>query len=172
MSVDTSSEQGQLTKNVSDLTAGSRPSKSIETTQVTHTTHATTDEPASQPLTDAVWTETAIAQSTSETAQSEFDTTDAAWLLLPLWFAIVWVVLFFAFSEGFRFTQSRFKKLQPASRIPCKNCRFYTSSAYLKCAVNPLDAATERAIACSDYDPKPTEDLSQATHRDNNLKFR
>ncbi|MBD1869309.1 hypothetical protein H6F93_15750 [Leptolyngbya sp. FACHB-671] len=168
MSVDTSSEQG-LTRNVSDLTSGSRPSESIETTQLMH---ATTDEPASQPLTNAVWTETAIAQSTSESTRSEFKATDAAWLLLPLWFAIVWVVLFFAFSEGFRFTQSRLKKLQPASQIPCKNCRFYTSSAYLKCAVNPLDAATERAIACSDFDSKQTEDSSHSPPRNNDVKLR
>lgn len=147
MSVDTSSEQEQLTKSGSD--------------------------PASQPLTETVWTETAAPQSTPESAQTdEFSTTDAAWLLLPLWFAIVWVILFFAFSEGFRFTQSKLKQLQPASRIPCRHCRFYTSSAYLKCAVNPLDAATERAIACSDYDPKQTEDSRRSTHRDDDVKFR
>jgi hypothetical protein len=157
MSVDTSSEQGQLTKNVSDLSLEGRQIKSVETSSAMHTT---SDRPASQPLTDPVWTETAVAQSTPESAQTdEFSATDAAWLLLPLWFAIVWVVLFFAFSEGFRFTQSKLKKL-------------YTSSAYLKCAVNPLDAATERAIACSDYDPKQTEDSNRSTHCNNDVKFR
>jgi hypothetical protein len=170
MSVDTSSEQGQLTKNVSDLSLEGRQIKSVETSSAMHTT---SDRPASQPLTDPVWTETAVAQSTPESAQTdEFSATDAAWLLLPLWFAIVWVVLFFAFSEGFRFTQSKLKKLQPASRIPCRHCRFYTSSAYLKCAVNPLDAATERAIACSDYDPKQIEDSNRSTHCNNDVKFR
>lgn len=169
MSVDTSSEQGKLTKNVSDLSLESHQIKSVETASAMHTAPG---KPASQPLPDTVWTETAVSQATPESAQTdEFNATDAAWLLLPLWFAIVWVVLFFAFSEGFRFTQKKLKKLQPASQIPCRHCRFYTSSAYLKCAVNPLDAATERAIACSDYDPKQTEDSNSSTHR-NDVKFR
>lgn len=169
MSVDASSEQGQLIESVSDLISKSHWSKSVETAPIMHTA---TNEPISQPMTEANWAETAIAQSASESAQSDFNATDAVWLLLPLWFAIVWVVLFFAFSEGLRFTQSKLKPLQPASRIPCKHCRFYTSSAYLKCAVNPLGAATERAIACSDYDPKQTEESSNSIHCDNDVKFR
>jgi hypothetical protein len=170
MSVDSSFEHRQLAEIISgkaNLSSGHRQVK-VEALQATHTA---TDEP-NRPLEEAAWSEAAIAQSASEfTKSEEFTATDAAWLLLPLWFAVVWVVVFFAFSEGWRMTRNKLERLQPASRIPCKHCRFYTSSAYLKCAVNPLDAATERAIACPDYDPK-IENLGKPAYRDGSVKSR
>jgi len=168
MSVDTSVETGQLAENVSgevSLPAGHHRSTGMETAQVNP------HEPT-HPLADAVWSETAIAQSRSESNRAaEFNLTDAAWLLLPLWFAVVWVILFFAFSEGWRVTRHKLR-IQPKSQIPCRHCRFYNSSAYLKCAVKPLDAATERAIGCSDYDSKQVEESSPSSQCSNDVKFR
>ncbi|WP_432808399.1 hypothetical protein [Pantanalinema sp. GBBB05] len=37
------------------------------------------------------------------------------------------------------------------SKIPCQNCRFFSNSSYLKCAVHPTTAMTQGAIDCSDY---------------------
>jgi hypothetical protein len=136
--------------------------------------------PASGNLEDAVLQET-ITQLTSESVPSEsapseslpsgsLNVTDAAWLLLPLWFAVVWVALFFVFSEGWKATQQKLGRLQPTSRIPCRNCRFYTNSVYLKCAVRPIDAATERAIACTDYAPKYVKDPDRPSDDGNDVK--
>ena len=36
---------------------------------------------------------------------------------------------------------------------PCKRCRYYNNSLYLRCAVHPSKALTEHAIDCSDYCP-------------------
>ncbi|MGI0484450.1 hypothetical protein ACN4EK_03375 [Pantanalinema rosaneae CENA516] len=38
-----------------------------------------------------------------------------------------------------------------SSKIPCQNCRFFSNSSYLKCAVHPMSAMTQNAIDCSDY---------------------
>lgn len=37
------------------------------------------------------------------------------------------------------------------SKIPCQNCRFFSNSSYLKCAVHPTAAMTQSAIDCLDY---------------------
>jgi hypothetical protein len=170
MSVDPSFEHRQLAEIVSGKANPSSGHHQVKADAL-QATHAATDE-SNRTLEEVAWFEAAIAQSASESTKSkEFTATDAAWLLLPLWFAVVWVVLFFAFSEGWRMTRNKLERLQPASRIPCKRCRFYTSSAYLKCAVNPMDAATERAIACPDYDPK-IEDSGKPTYRNSNVKTR
>lgn len=39
-------------------------------------------------------------------------------------------------------------------RIPCRHCRYFANTLYLKCAVRPYDVFTERAIDCSDYCPR------------------
>lgn len=44
--------------------------------------------------------------------------------------------------------------LQQLNKIPCSNCRFFSSNPYLKCAVNPAIALTEEAINCADYCPQ------------------
>ncbi|MBE9189088.1 hypothetical protein IQ230_01640 [Gloeocapsopsis crepidinum LEGE 06123] len=44
--------------------------------------------------------------------------------------------------------------LQQLNKIPCSNCRFFSSNPYLRCAVNPKIALTEEAINCADYCPQ------------------
>lgn len=41
--------------------------------------------------------------------------------------------------------------LKRSSKIPCQNCRFFSNSSYLKCAVHPMTAMTQGATDCSDY---------------------
>ncbi|MEA5581378.1 hypothetical protein VB620_08510 [Nodularia harveyana UHCC-0300] len=38
--------------------------------------------------------------------------------------------------------------------LPCKNCCFYSSNHYLKCAVKPSIVLTEEAKDCCEYLPK------------------
>jgi hypothetical protein len=42
-------------------------------------------------------------------------------------------------------------KTAPRFATPCPSCRFFSGNAYLKCAVRPTDALTDRAIHCTDY---------------------
>jgi hypothetical protein len=44
----------------------------------------------------------------------------------------------------------RLKQVKTVS-FPCKNCKFYNSNNYLRCAVNPAEVLTEKAKDCRDY---------------------
>ncbi len=44
--------------------------------------------------------------------------------------------------------------LKQINKIPCSNCRYFSSNPYLKCAVNPKIALTEEAIDCTEYCPQ------------------
>ncbi|PSN10718.1 hypothetical protein C7293_27060, partial [filamentous cyanobacterium CCT1] len=44
------------------------------------------------------------------------------------------------------------QRLRRLHQVPCFRCRYYTGSPYLKCPVRPLDAASEAAIHCTDYE--------------------
>jgi hypothetical protein len=39
--------------------------------------------------------------------------------------------------------------------IPCNKCRYFSSNAYIRCAVHPSKAMTPEAIECSDYSAHP-----------------
>ncbi len=36
-------------------------------------------------------------------------------------------------------------------QIPCSNCHFFTENYQLKCTIHPIEALTEAAIDCPDY---------------------
>ncbi len=40
------------------------------------------------------------------------------------------------------------------NKIPCKNCLFFNSNHYLKCAVHPDKALKPVAVNCHDYHPR------------------
>lgn len=75
--------------------------------------------------------------------------------LAPICFMIVWAVVVFtvaalckvADKKGGIATINRFEQ------VPCRNCRFFSNSHHLKCAVHPSTALTEQALDCSDYCP-------------------
>jgi hypothetical protein len=51
-----------------------------------------------------------------------------------------------------------FFKLNPFNQVPCRNCQYFSGNFYLKCAVNPSDVLTNKAINCSDYCPQNKND--------------
>lgn len=53
-------------------------------------------------------------------------------------------------------------------RIPCKHCRYFANTLYLKCAVRPYDVFTERAINCSDYCPRTPHRFYSVNRNSNN----
>ncbi|MEA5451456.1 hypothetical protein VB780_22950 [Leptolyngbya sp. CCNP1308] len=45
------------------------------------------------------------------------------------------------------------QRLRRLHQVPCFRCQYYTNSPYLKCPVHPLDAGSEAALCCTDYEP-------------------
>lgn len=71
--------------------------------------------------------------------------------LLPIWGAIVWLLLLGTASEAWKLLRYNATTLKQGQRVPCKNCQFFSSNFYLKCAVRPSDALTDRAVDCTDF---------------------
>lgn len=80
--------------------------------------------------------------------------------LLPMWGAIVWLLLFCTASEAWKLVRHNVTSVKQGQRVPCKNCRYYSNNFYLKCAVRPSDALTDRAADCSDFCQKPPHEES------------
>jgi hypothetical protein len=48
---------------------------------------------------------------------------------------------------------------------PCDRCRYLSCNSYLKCALHPSVALTERAIDCKDYHPKHEKKIIRNSRR-------
>lgn len=46
---------------------------------------------------------------------------------------------------------------QSCEPIPCRNCRFFKDSRYLRCAVHPSTVLTKQALNCLDYQPRESQ---------------
>lgn len=78
---------------------------------------------------------------------------------LSIWAMVLVFVLaiLLAVSDGVQ-------RLRRLHQVPCFRCQYYTNSPYLKCPVRPLDAGSEAALCCNDYQPAactPTPPLSK-----------
>jgi hypothetical protein len=81
--------------------------------------------------------------------------------LLPIWGAIVWLLLLGTASEAWKLVRSNTTTVKQGQRVPCRNCRYFSNNFYLKCAVRPSDALTERATDCSDFCQKTDPEESK-----------
>lgn len=80
---------------------------------------------------------------------------DAAVFSIPIALIVCCTVLFFMMFKKWTVTRDEIAfKVRPSPQIPCINCRFFSGNHYLKCAVSPSIALTEKAIHCSDYSPQ------------------
>ena len=80
--------------------------------------------------------------------------TDAAIFWIPIGSLVGCTVLFFALLKRWRFIRDEIAlSMKNLDEVPCKKCRFFSGNHYLKCAVHPSNALTEKAINCSDYFP-------------------
>ena len=43
-------------------------------------------------------------------------------------------------------------KSSATDKLPCRNCQYFNSNYYIKCAVNPNSVLTDRAADCRDYE--------------------
>jgi hypothetical protein len=74
-------------------------------------------------------------------------------MLLVFWVAILgWLIVFIRALKAVRAAQNKTAhSLNPADNFPCVTCQFFSNNAYLRCAVHPSVALTEKAINCPDY---------------------
>lgn len=65
---------------------------------------------------------------------------------------MIFTVIYIAVSKFRSITPNElFFKLKRSNQIPCRNCRYFSGNFYLRCAVNPSDVLTEKAVDCADY---------------------
>ncbi|MBW4583108.1 MAG: hypothetical protein KME42_26365 [Tildeniella nuda ZEHNDER 1965/U140] len=77
-------------------------------------------------------------------------------ILVPFGLVLLWTIaLFYVRQQAKRQNNalSRGDGRKPLNRLPCRNCIFFKNNPYLKCAINPIDALTTKAIDCTDYTP-------------------
>jgi hypothetical protein len=82
-------------------------------------------------------------------------TPDSALLLAPIYFLVMTgALIFLRLSNSCKAAGNPNTSLKRLHQIPCNNCRFFTRSHYLKCAVHPSTALKKEAINCPDYCPQ------------------
>jgi hypothetical protein len=62
-----------------------------------------------------------------------------------------WLLIFTSVWKVWKTTKTGWSHLKKLHSIPCANCQFFTGDYRLKCTVNPMDALTESALDCRDY---------------------
>lgn len=68
-----------------------------------------------------------------------------------LCFLLDLILLSMTISAIFMLARSEIFSLESLQQYPCKKCRFFSNNPYIKCAVHPYMALTQKAINCSDY---------------------
>ncbi|XHR81112.1 MAG: hypothetical protein ACFKPT_23150 [Gloeotrichia echinulata GP01] len=80
---------------------------------------------------------------------------DVAIGLTPIGLMFGWVIFFLMWRKLRTAVDNKMvftiKKLH---KVPCKNCKYYSSNHYLKCAVEPSLVMSEEAKNCSEYSPE------------------
>ncbi len=75
---------------------------------------------------------------------------DGALLLVPLSFALIWAIVVLLVADLPKLTWNNLK-LNRTPKVPCRNCRYFSSNPYLKCAIHPTVALTDNATDCKDF---------------------
>nr|WP_071588415.1 hypothetical protein [Chlorogloeopsis fritschii] len=61
------------------------------------------------------------------------------------------ILSFWTIVLSFKKGMGHLKRLH---QIPCSGCEYFTNDYRLKCTVHPINACTEEAIDCRDFEPK------------------
>lgn len=93
----------------------------------------------------------AIAAGSKGTKQNVVTTPDGAIFLGFLGFSVIGIIVFYKFSGFWKLARPSTEFVKYLEQVPCRNCRYFTDSPFLKCAVHPDTALTKLAIDCPDY---------------------
>jgi|SRR5919202_1572370 hypothetical protein len=83
----------------------------------------------------------------------------------PIYFALGWVLLSMMLSAMLMVVRFEAVSKEPSHKLRCRNCRFFSSNPFLKCAVQPYIALTEKALDCSDYSPQEHKYFQKLTNK-------
>lgn len=88
-----------------------------------------------------------------EQANSDsFTIPNVAISLTPIALFISWIAFFLILRKSRNSgDHKRIFTINSLHKVPCKNCKYYSSNHYLKCAVQPSIVMTEEAKNCSEY---------------------
>lgn len=70
---------------------------------------------------------------------------------IPLSFMMIWTLVVLICSDAWKVAREGMLTVRTFQQVPCKNCRFFSNNAYIKCAVQPSIVLTKQAMGCSDY---------------------
>jgi hypothetical protein len=90
-------------------------------------------------------------------AQAQLDGVNLSNVVLlgaSLYFVLGWAILCLMVSIILTGARAEIFALDRLHQVPCRNCQFFSRNPYLKCAVHPCIALTEKASNCSDYLPQ------------------
>ncbi|MBD2532141.1 hypothetical protein H6G97_22180 [Nostoc flagelliforme FACHB-838] len=101
------------------------------------------------------WDQVTQSEAKNEQTQThELAIPDLAIFLYPVGFMVGWIFFFLILRKIRALLDEKIIfSISHLHKVPCKNCRFYSSNYYLKCAVNPSVVLTEEAKNCSEYSP-------------------
>ena len=74
--------------------------------------------------------------------------------MILICFILVWGMVFSACLALAYHWKTGFVYVKRLHQVPCHKCKYFNSSCYLKCTVNPHVACSEAAIDCRDYQPQ------------------
>ena len=66
-----------------------------------------------------------------------------------------WATIALLFWSAWNTLREGITTLKRLHQIPCDRCAFFTGDYRLKCTVRPIDALTENAIDCRDFEEVP-----------------
>lgn len=79
---------------------------------------------------------------------------DVVLLEHSIYLVMGWAIFCLMLSIILKVARSEIIALERLHQFPCRNCQFFSKNPYLKCAVHPCIALTEKANNCSDYLPQ------------------
>jgi hypothetical protein len=66
-------------------------------------------------------------------------------------FSCTWALIALCTWSLWSALRSGFKQIRQLHRVPCNRCAFCTGDYRLKCTVHPMNALSEEAINCPDF---------------------
>lgn len=107
-----------------------------------------------------ILSENRAIETDSETTTPTINEIDSTIFAFFFWIAFLSIISGVLFKVFHKLETVKVKRLSilPVSKIPCRNCKFFSNNQYLKCSVHPMTVLTAQAANCSDYCDKHKSD--------------
>ncbi|NJR57289.1 MAG: hypothetical protein HC768_23905 [Acaryochloris sp. CRU_2_0] len=75
-------------------------------------------------------------------------------LIVPICCVVAWGLVLLGIWSIVSAMREGITNAKQMHKIPCANCQFFTKNYLLKCPIHPLEALSEAAVNCLDYEPE------------------